>query len=265
MRISRQNYYARRRQRQRRQVDGELVAELVKKERQLQPRIGTRKLQVLLKEELKQAGVKIGRDRFFEELRRRELLVKRQPAEYPRTTHSSHSLPVFRNLVKDRRVRRPNEVWVSDITYLRTTEGFLYLALLTDRYSRKIVGYHCADTLETVGCLKALEMALGNLPTGAKPIHHSDRGCQYCCHQYVEKLRAHGLCVSMTETNHSAENALAERVNGILKSEYLLSYEFRSKAQARHSVDQAVMLYNTRRPHSSLEMQIPETVHSLSA
>lgn len=264
MGISRQNYYARRRQRQRREVDGGLVAELVSKERQLQPRIGTRKLQVLLKEELKQAGVKIGRDRLFEELRGRDLLVKRRRAEYPRTTQSRHSLPVFRNLVKERKVRKPNEVWVSDLTYLRTSQGFLYLALLTDSYSRKIVGYHCADTLEAVGCIKALEMALNSLPQGAKPIHHSDRGCQYCCHDYVDKLCRSGFSISMTETNHAAENALAERINGILKSEYELGSEFRTKEQAKRSVAQAILLYNTRRPHTSLGLQIPEMVHSLA-
>ena len=262
--ITRQNYYARRRRRERRKVDGALVVEWVSKERKIQPRIGTRKLQVILKEELTQAGVKIGRDRLFEELRQRDLLVKRQRAEYPRTTNSAHCLPVFRNLIKERTVSKSNEVWVSDLTYLRSDEGFLYLALLTDSHSRKIVGYHCADTLEAVGCLKALEMALSSLPKGAKPIHHSDRGCQYCCHEYVERLNEKGLAISMTETNHSAENAQAERVNGILKGEYGLGVPFRTKQQARRAVDQAVLVYNTRRPHTSLDYQTPAVVHSLA-
>lgn len=263
--ITRQNYYARRRRRERRKVDGGMVAELVLKERRIQPRIGTRKLQVILREDFKRAGVKIGRDRLFEELRQRDLLVKRQRSEYPRTTNSAHSLPIFRNLIKERTVTKANEVWVSDITYLRSDEGFLYLALLTDSHSRKIVGYHCADTLEAVGCVKALQMALSSLPKGAKPIHHSDRGCQYCCHDYVKQLNENGLPISMTETNHSAENAQAERVNGILKGEYALGLPFQTKEQARRAVDQAVLIYNTRRPHSSLGLQIPEAVHSLSA
>lgn len=263
--LTRQNYYTGRRRRERRKVDGALVAELVVKERQIQPRIGTRKLQVILKEQFKQAGVKIGRDRLFEELRQRDLLVKKQRSEYPRTTNSEHSLPVFRNLIKDRTVAKANEAWVSDITYLRTDEGFLYLALLTDSYSRKIVGYHCADTLESVGCIKALEMALSSLPKGARPIHHSDRGCQYCCHQYVKRLNENGLSISMTETNHSAENAQAERVNGILKNEYLLGIAFRTKEQARSAVAQAVLIYNTRRPHTALKYRTPAEVHSLSA
>jgi len=168
------------------------------------------------------------------------------------------------NLVKDRTATKANEVWVSDITYLRSEEGFLYLALLTDSHSRKIVGYHCADTLEAVGCIRALEMALSSLPKGAKPIHHSDRGCQYCCHDYVMRLNQHGLSISMTETNHSAENAQAERVNGILKNEYALGVPFRTKEQARCAVDQAVLIYNTRRPHTSLGYQIPAVVHSLA-
>jgi len=135
-----QNYYKRRRQRKRRQVDGELVEGLVKRERRSQHRLGVRKLHHLLKEELKQAGVHIGRDRMFEELRKRDLLLAPLPAQYPHTTQSYHNLPVFRNLVKERVVQASNEVWVSDLSYLRTKEGYLYLALITDKYSRKIVG-----------------------------------------------------------------------------------------------------------------------------
>lgn len=263
--MTRQNYYARRRQRQRRKVDGALVAGLVIEERKIQPRLGARKLMVLLKEEFKGAGVKVGRDRLFQELRERGLLVKKPRREYPRTTQSAHSLPVFRNLIKDRPATKANQVWVSDITYLRTEEDFLYLALVTDSHSRKIVGYHCADNLEAIGCIKALEMGLKDLPEGAKPIHHSDRGCQYCCHEYVKRLREKGLPISMTETNHSAENAQAERVNGILKTEYALGMSFRTKEQARGAVDEAILIYNTRRPHTSLNYRTPEVMHSLAA
>ena len=162
-------------------------------------------------------------------------------------------------------MKRPHEVWVSDLTYLRTEEGYLYLALITDKKSRKIVGFHCGDTLEASGCLKAVEMALAQLPEGARPIHHSDRGCQYCSHEYVNKLVDRGLGVSMTETDHCAENALAERMNGILKSEYGLGFRLRSKAVARALVREAVHLYNTRRPHTALGMKTPEEVHALTA
>jgi putative transposase len=162
--ITRQNYYARRKRRQRRAVDGELVVQWVKEERQFQPRLGARKLHVMFKQRLAQAGVKLGRDRLLEVLREREMLLERRPAQYPRTTNSYHCLPVFSNQIKDLEVSRPNQVWVGDLTYLRTAVGFLYLALLTDKSSRKIVGYHCGDTLETIGCLGALEMALPGCP-----------------------------------------------------------------------------------------------------
>jgi putative transposase len=263
--MTRQNYYARRKARKRARVEADLVVALVLGERRVQPRLGTRKLHHMFKEVLAEAGVSLGRDRFLEVLRGHDLLLAPKPAEYPCTTDSQHYLPVFPNRIKELVVSRPNEVWVGDITYLRTAEGFLYLALLTDKSSRKVVGYNCGDTLEAIGCVAALNQALRELPAGATPIHHSDRGTQYCCHEYVDQLQAHGLGVSMTETNHCAENALAERVNGILKSEYGLGGEFKTKALGRLAVDQAVHLYNTRRPHSALGYRTPEAVHSLAA
>lgn len=263
--MSRQNYYARRQRRQRREVDEDLVVELVRVERGLQPRLGTRKLHYLVKGQLEQAGAKVGRDRMFEILRDREMLVEPKIPDYPTTTHSYHYLPVFKNLIKDGEFHKPNEVWVGDITYLRTEEDFLYLSLLTDKVSRKIVGYHCGDTLEAEGCKRTLEMALGQMPEGAQPIHHTDQGSQYCCHEYVDLLVERGLRVSMTEKNHCAENALAERMNGIVKGEYGLGQKFKTKASARVAVDQAIHLYNTRRPHGSLGNRFPDQVHSLVA
>jgi len=263
--MTRQNYYARRQRRRRRAVDGELVAELVRRERQMQPRLGTRKLYHLLQPELKEAGVRVGRDRMFEELRKRDLLLEPLPAPYPQTTQSYHNLPVFGNRIKDKELEGPNEVWVSDLSYLRTREGFLYLALITDKYSRKIVGWHVGDTLEAVGCLRALDGALAELPEGSKPIHHSDQGSQYCCHEYVKRLQERGLPISMTEVNHCAENALAERMNGILKQEYGLGAEFPTKADARRTVPQGIWLYNTKRPHTALGYRVPEQVHQCAA
>jgi transposase InsO family protein len=263
--MSRQNYYARRRQRQRRQVDGELVAGLVQRERRLQPRLGTRKLYHMLKPELEQSGVRLGRDRMFEVFRNRDLLLEPVPAQYPHTTQSHHNLPVAKNLVKDLEVKGPNEVWVSDLTYLRTVEGWLYLALITDKYSRKIVGWNVGDTLEAVGCIRALERALEDLPAGSYPIHHSDQGCQYCCHDYVKRLKERGMQLSMTEVDHCAENALAERMNGILKQEYGLGMEFGSKAAAHAAVRQGIALFNTRRPHSSLGNRFPAQVHQAAS
>jgi transposase InsO family protein len=263
--MTRQNYYARRRRRQRREADKGLIRQLVEQERQMQPRLGTRKLHKMLSRPLGKADVQIGRDRFFEVMRELDLLLEPLRSETPRTTCSYHYLPVFANLVREREFHEPNEAWAADITYLRTREGFVYLALLTDMRSRKIVGYHCGDTLEALGCVKALEMALENLPKDAHPIHHSDRGIQYCSHEYVNRLRSRGLSISMTEHDHCAENALAERVNGILKSEYSLGAKFETKKQADGAVKQAVHLYNTRRPHLALNYAVPETVHSLAA
>lgn len=262
LKITRQNYYHRRKARQRQKVDAGLIENLVVQERREQPRIGTRKLHGLFKATLVESGVKVGRDRFFDVLRELELLVPPPRTESPRTTNSYHCLPVFTNRIKDLEVKKPNEVWVVDLTYIRTEIGFLYLALVTDKMSRKVVGYHCGDTLEAEGCLQALEKALVDLPEGVYPIHHSDQGTQYCCHAYVNRLKARGLSVSMTETNHCAENALAERMNGILKSEYRLGSTFRCKRDARMAVEQAVHLYNHRRPHTSLKMRFPAEVHA---
>jgi putative transposase len=262
--MSRQNYYAARRLRQCREIDEELILNLVRRERQLQPRLGGRKLLHLLGPEFKEAGVGIGRDRFFELLAESDMLVVPKPVS-PRTTNSRHSLPVFSNLLSGKVLGGPNEAWVSDLTYIRTNEGFLYAALITDGYSRKIVGAHIGDTLEAEGCLIALEQALKDLPTGKRPIHHSDRGCQYCCHEYVERLQAQGLPISMTQVMHCYENAQAERVNGILKQEFELDQRFRTKAHARKSFEQAVWLYNHRRPHLRLNYCFPAYVHAKAA
>lgn len=258
--MSRQNFYKGRKQRVRREADAGLIEELVKAERAVQPRLGGRKLHVILKPKLKEAGIELGRDLFFEVLSERGLLLEPLP-KAPRTTNSRHSLPVFRNRVAAMELTGPNQVWVSDITYIRTDEGFLYLSLITDAWSRKIVGYHAGDTLETEGCLNALERAVKELVDGIFPVHHSDRGCQYCSHLYTGRLREYGLGISMTEEMHCYENAKAERVNGILKQEYYLGSCFRTKKQVVEAVDQAVYLYNTRRPHMALKYKTPDAAH----
>jgi transposase InsO family protein len=258
--MSRQNYYAARRLRRRREVDEELIVELAKRERQMQPRLGGRKLMHLLEGDLREAGVEIGRDRFFEVLARNDLLVVAKRGR-PRTTNSRHSLPVFGNLLRGKEMTGPDQAWVSDLTYIRTEEGFLYAAVITDVYSRKIVGAHIGDSLEAEGCLQALEQALKSLAEGKHPIHHSDRGCQYCCHAYVERLQARGLPISMTQIMHCYENALAERVHGILKLEYEMDRTFRTKGQAKQAFEQAVWLYNHRRPHLMLDYRFPADVH----
>lgn len=262
--MSKQNYYKGRKRRRSRQIDEGLVVELVQQERRLHPRMGGRKLHRLLKPRFEQAGVRVGRDRFFDILRGHDLLVKPLPRS-PRTTDSRHCLPVFRNLITELEPTAPNQIWVSDLTYVRTGQNFVYVALIMDLSSRKIVGYDCSDSLEASGCVAALEQALEQLPKNRYPIHHSDRGTQYCCHAYVNRLTDRDLPVSMTEQNHCYENAYAERVHGILKQEYGLGNTFRNKTQAQRAVRQAVQLYNTCRPHLSLDYSTPKEVHARAA
>lgn len=209
---------------------------------------------------MREAGVQMGRDRFFEMLGRYGLKVGRL-AKRPKTTQSRHSLPVFSNLLMNVEVKAPGEVWVSDLTYVRTQEGFCYLAVVMDLYSRKIVGYHVGENLETASCMEALEMALGELAEGARPIHHSDRGCQYCSHAYVSRLQELGFRISMTQENHCYENAHAERVIGILKEEYGLWMTYRNREHVKQAVEQAVHVYNTKRLHTSLGYRTPAEVH----
>jgi transposase InsO family protein len=262
--MSRQNYYAARRHRGRREIDEELIVECVRQQRRVHPRIGARKLLFELGPALAEAGVTIGRDRFIEVLRAHGLLVERKRT-WPRTTQSRHTLSVFGNLVADLELTAPNQVWVSDLTYIRTDEGFLYAAVVMDRFSRKIVGAHISDSLEAQGCIRALEAALVDLPADRFPIHHSDRGCQYCCHDYVARLEDRGLPISMTEENHCYENAHAERVIGTLKQEYELDATFRTRQDATKSFYQAVEVYNHLRPHLSLNYDVPARVHARAA
>jgi transposase InsO family protein len=259
--MTRQNFYKVHRVRGRREIEESLVVELVKAERRIQPEIGTRKLLKLLREELMAAGVLIGRDRLFEVLAKHDLLVQRR-RQGVRTTRSNHGFGVYENLLKMLAITRPHQVLVSDITYIRTDEGFMYLALVMDACSRAIVGWDCSDCLESLGAQRALGMALGQLPDGSETIHHSDRGCQYCCGEYVALLAKAQVRISMTEENHCYENAQAERLNGILKQEYGLGGTLRSKQQAKAMVRQAVELYNHRRPHQALGYEFPMRVHT---
>jgi len=259
--MSPQNYYARRTVRRRREVDLALMLELVRVERQQQSRLGVRKLYHLISPELKAAGVKLGRDQLFVELGKVGLLVERKPSEWPRTTQFDANLPIFKNRIRRYKLRGPNQVWVADITYIRTRDRFLYLALVTDKWSRKIVGVHLGESLESSEAVRALKMALKTLKPDEQPFHHSDRGCQYASHAYVKAAEAAGLKMSMTEKNHSAENAVAERVNGILKQEYWLDANFESSRQARKATMGGIHLYNHRRPHTALGMATPQEMH----
>lgn len=207
---------------------------------------------------------KIGRDKFFDILRKHELLVKRK-RNYARTTNSYHRFRVYKNLLKHKKPSRYNECWVVDITYLRTDKGFVYLFLLTDAFSRKIVGWCVSNSLSIEGGLIALKMALRQRDKAFPLIHHSDRGIQYCSNDYVALLQKNGVDISMTEENHCYENAMAERVNGILKDEFLLDATFKDIKMCTQSVRQAIHLYNEQRPHWSLNLKTPSEVHKTVA
>lgn len=258
--MTRQNYYKHRRHRQRRLVDESLVLELVRRERSQQTQLGGRKLWKMLSGELDSAGVEMGRDRMFELLRRHGLLIER-PQRGCQTTDSRHGLEVYKNLAADLALSGPNQLWVSDITYIRTEQGFMYLSLVMDAWSRAIVGWDCSDTLELEGALAALSMAFGQLPEGMVVMHHSDRGSQYCSGDYIKLLKKKDALISMTEVNHCYENAKAERLNGTLKREYGLGGTFTRKSDVRSMVREAVVLYNVRRPHAALGYRTPLAVH----
>lgn len=262
--MTRQNYYKHRRLRQRQALDESLVLELIRRERSRQPRIGARKLLLLIEGDLESAGVVMGRDRFLGLLSRHNLLVgvKRKSV---RTTRSWHGFGVYPNLVRNLVLSGAHQLWVSDITYIRTLEGFMFLSLVMDVYSRSIVGYHTSDTLEMSGALAALSMAQRQLPASMQTIHHSDRGSQYCCGEYIAKLKKREMRISMTEQNHCYENAKAERLNGILKQEFGLGETFATKRQVRSAVKEAVEIYNHHRPHNSLGNRIPMEVHKAAS
>lgn len=258
--VTRQAYYQRQRQVYREAAHQELLLALVAEIRADQPRIGGRKLLELVNPQLEPA-LQVGRDAFFDLLRREKLLVRRLRS-HTCTTDSSHWLHKYPNLIRELEVARPHHLWVSDITYVRTGEGFAYLFLVTDAYSRKIVGWQLADSLEAVHALAALNMAIAQLPASVKEIiHHSDRGVQYCCRRYVKRLTRSGIRISMTENGDPYENAIAERVNGILKTEWLYSMSLPTLVAAKKAVARIVGVYNTKRPHLSLGMLTPEAAH----
>jgi len=235
------------------------ILKLVKEERKDQPRVGVRKLHEALHPVFKNEGLKVGRDKLFGILREQEMLIRRKKSTC-KTTNSYHRFHKYKNLVKHMDVTAPNQVWVSDITYIRTINGFCYLALITDMYSRKIVGYDISDTLELTGCLGAFNRARRTARPAAGLVHHSDRGIQYCSNQYVNELKKRKIKISMTEENHCYENAIAERVNGILKDEFYLDQCFFSTEHARVAAINAIKIYNSKRLHLSLGYKTPDSV-----
>lgn len=259
---SRQGFYKHLHLRQERDVQESLVLSIVHEIRARQPRVGCRKMLQEINRRLLHLGQKpIGRDHLFALLREKQLLVKPLKRR-AYTTDSYHRFRTYGNLLKNVIPSGANQAWAGDITYLRHRKGFSYLFLLTDVYSRKIVGYHLSESLAAEGALKALRMACRQRNLTESIIHHSDRGIQYCCDAYVEELKKHKMQISMTEINHCYENSLAERVNGTLKNDLLLREVFLNHKHAVLATKQAVEIYNNERWHESLDYDTPSMRHA---
>lgn len=240
------------------------IIKIVQNRRSVLPFEGLRKLHLSILPELIQDNLKLGRDALWKILKANDLMVKRR-RKYARTTNSNHVFYRYDNLINDMLPKKPNQIWVSDITYIATNQGFLYLALITDAYSRKIVGYDISDSLEVTGAKRALKMAIRQRPKGAGTIHHSDHGIQYCSNAYVGLLEKNKIKVSMGEKGNCYENAMAERVNGILKEEFTLDIKFKTKANAVKATKQAIYLYNKQRLHMSIGFKTPDHIHRNAA
>jgi putative transposase len=256
--ISRQSYYQQKQRDQLYQEQSQQLVMAVQQYRHHHPLMGCRKLLHLLRQDAPDLWSG-GRDMFFKILRQHSLLVVRRRCGV-RTTNSKHGFNRRQNLLQQMHVDRPNQVVISDITYLKTVSGYVYLCLVSDYYSRKIIGYDLSRSLAAEGAVGAMKMALSQISDTRGSVHHSDCGVQYCCHDYQGLLKQHKMVASMTEQNHCYENARAERINGILKYEYGLRACFRSLRHARAAVAEAIDLYNTRRPHSSLQYKTPAQV-----
>jgi putative transposase len=258
--LSRQSYYKNKTSRIKRNADLTIVRDMVMRIRCKMPRIGTRKLYYLIKDELNVLHIKIGRDVLFNFLRAEHLLVKPKRS-YVKTTNSKHWMKKHPNLIKNLEVTKPEQLWVSDITYIQTEQGHNYLSLITDAYSKKIMGYELLDTLGTEGPLKALKSALKSREYTHDLIHHSDRGLQYCSADYTNILKDNNVKISMTENGDPYENAIAERINGILKYEFLIVDGFKNHLEALKVIKESVGIYNDERPHLSCEMLTPNQTH----
>ena len=259
--VTRQAYYDAENHENKTSIAHMIVLCLVKEIRTVMPLLGTRKLLNELATSLQEHGIKMGRDKLFDLLALHGLLIRRK-RRMVKTTDSHHWLKKYPNLTNGLVIDQSELLWVADITYVRTQQGFSYLSLITDAYSRKIVGYALYPSLEAVGCIQALEMAISSLKKkGIRLIHHSDRGIQYCSAAYVEILMNNDITISMTQNGSPYENALAERMNGIIKSEFLSGTLYSNHKAAKKAIIRAIETYNKCRPHSSLDFHTPEKAH----
>ncbi|ARS38295.1 hypothetical protein CA265_22060 [Sphingobacteriaceae bacterium GW460-11-11-14-LB5] len=258
---TKQAFYKARSNSSKKTVAEQEIKEMVLNIRHKLPRTGVRKLHVMLRESMSRKNMWVGRDKLFGILRSQHLLVQRK-RKYTRTTDSKHWMRKYPNLTKDLELTMPEQLWVSDITYLQTVAGNEYLHLVTDAGSKLIMGYEVCGDMKAVSTKKALEMAISKREYEHQLIHHSDRGLQYCSYDYIRLLSHNNITISMTENGDPYENAVAERVNGILKDEFGLDAVFKGKAQLYKQVHQAIELYNQMRLHSSVNMLTPRQAHS---
>jgi transposase InsO family protein len=258
---SKQAYYKAKSNQQKKLCYRKIAKQKVLEVRKHLPRTGTRKLYYLLEKEFKQEHIPVGRDKLFSILRDEQLLIIKKK-RYTKTTNSKHWLHKYPNLVKGLIVTRPEQIWVADITYLSIEKGFVYLHLITDAYSKQIMGYCLSDNLAATSTIKALQMAITKRKYKTPLIHHSDRGLQYCSAGYVNLLEKNKIEISMTQDGNPYDNAIAERVNGILKDEFALDDILPNFGEAKKQTDQAILFYNTKRPHLSCQMLTPTQMHS---
>lgn len=257
---SRQAFYKHHRLELVRQSQNGLIIQQVMNIRKEQPRCGTRKLLVMLQPFLSKNNIFISRDKLFHLLSKNKLLIRKRKRS-THTTNSKHFFYRYPNLVQHFAPLHAHELWVADITYIPMKERFAYLYLITDAYSRKIVGFHISDDMRVTSAIVALQKAIDQKPEDAIVIHHSDRGLQYCSNDYVALLKKHHARISMTQNGDPYENAMAERVNGILKTE-LISESYSDLKAAMQHIARCITVYNYKRLHSSINWQIPNIVHS---
>lgn len=225
-------------------------------------RVGTKKTYHLIKPQLARLDIKCGRDKLHDILRSEGMLIKKKK-NYMRTTNSYHRFYKHPNLIKDLLINRAEQVWAADITYLRSNQGWLYLSLITDVYSKQIVGYQLSDNLKTINCINALKTAIKNRKYPDRPlIHHSDRGLQYCSPDYIETLENNNITISMTTKHDPYENAVAERINGTLKNEFDLGDRLPDQKSAERELRKAIWIYNNLRPHESCKFLTPRETHT---
>lgn len=244
--------------------DETIALEMVAEIRREMPRLGTTKLYYMLRKPFENMGVKIGRDALHQLLQQNNLVIKPKK-RYVKTTDSNHWMKKYPNLIKNFVPVEPEQLWVSDITYIQVQDDFNFLSLITDAYSKRIMGHCLHPTLESLGCLSALEMAIEKRERlQTQLIHHSDRGSQYCCGEYVQLLIENNAHISMTEKGDPYENAIAERVNGILKNEFGLNRTFQSRQEAIEIVERTIAIYNEKRPHLSCNFLTPIKAHQMN-